>query len=65
MYKDLLGKEARALMYCVDVTIIYNNFKSPTSPSDFFILILFQIKKQPTINQPKNMNYEKNVLKLH
>lgn len=36
MYKDLLGKEARTLIYCADVTITYNNIKSPTSQSDFF-----------------------------
>lgn len=60
MYKDLLGKGVRTLIYCADITITYNNLKSPTSQSDFFILRVFQIK-----TTTKNTNHEKNVLKLH
>ncbi len=56
MYKDLLGKGARALIYCVDITITYNNLKSPTSQSDFFIF-----KSISNYQQPKIRTYEKNV----
>ena len=37
MYKEPLGKEGWTSIYCADITITYNNLKSPTSQSDFFI----------------------------